>query len=76
MQLSPNFHDDTTGRHPVRVSFQLAVAGTEQTGIVYVTMDVSGDPMDFAPKAAKKAAKRAGCTPASVVLHRIMAPRA
>lgn len=75
MLLSQNFHDDTAGRSPARVSFQMQVAGTEQTGIVYVTMNVSGDPMDFAAQAAKKAAKRAGCAPESVVLHRIMAPR-
>ena len=76
MQLSPNFHDDTVGRNPQRVSFQFTASGAISTGVFYVTKNVDGDAMPAAAAAAKVAAKRAGCEVAGVTLHRIMAPRA
>ncbi len=75
MKIAVAFVDGTAGRDPLRVSFQFAVTGTEQTGVVYVTMDVKRNALATAPAAARKAAKRAGCPFETVVLHRIMAPR-
>lgn len=74
MQLSPNFHDDTAGRNPQRVSFQFTASGSNGAGVFYVTKNVEGDAMPGAQAAAKVAAKRAGCDVSEVTLHRIMAP--
>ena len=73
MQLSPNFTNHLAGRAGVRrVSFQFSASGTERAGVLYVTANVGGDPMDSAERAAKVACKRAGAE--TVTLHAIVAP--
>lgn len=73
MQISPTFTNHLQGRADVRrVSFQFSAQGTDQAGVLYVTMNVDGDPMNSAEKAAKIACKRAGATDAT--LHAIVAP--
>lgn len=70
MNISPRFFDHTVNAR--RVSFQFGAQGTKQCGVLYVTMNVEGDPMAFATKAAKIAAKRAGAD--TVTLHAIVNP--
>lgn len=73
MQLSPHFTNYANTTRPwQRVSFQFVASGSKQAGVLYVTMDIDGDPMNSAERAAKIACKRAGAE--TVTLHAIVAP--
>ena len=71
--VSPHFtnHADAT-RSEQRLSFQFVASGSKQAGVLYVTMDIDGDPMNSAQRAADIAGKRAGAD--TVTLHAIVKP--
>jgi hypothetical protein len=57
---------DRTRPHHVQARFQFAVAGTKQSGVVYVTAALTDDRAADIAKAAKVAAKRAGASEVTI----------
>jgi hypothetical protein len=65
---APRFAD-RTARDQVKGRFQFAACGTNQMGVLYVTLPLTADRAADIAKAAKIAAKRAGAD--EVTIHGI-----